>query len=328
MNMSTRSIPGNPGPAKKVRELTGARTRIVWAQQQKGWDDFSVLQPDFKLCGFDTDDGRGVRDIIRETGSYANPFITPGGDRIIYTDNVEKTVNVVNFDGSGHRTICAGYAMHAIKDPQTGFEWVYCRPNTTKSWVSKSGPVTRRRIDKPRITEAVWEKSSITWNFLHLSPDGKRAAVCTPWPKAGSAILPNGRFREFDKGCWTCMAPDSSYRMWVFDGDHRHVKLYDKAGKRLHAIDIHTASGIKGWEIYHPRWSNTIRFITVNGPYSANRKGSCPEGGNENLITSGGKNIDLYIGRLSPSLTKVESWVRITDNDKADFHGDAWIAPV
>jgi len=312
---------------QEIRKLTGAHTRIVWSQQQKGSDDWQVMGDDFKLMGVDSDDGRGVRRILEKTGSFSNPMMTPSGKGVVYTDNTDRCVYYVNFDGTGLRRVTRGYAIAAWKNPGDGIEWVYVRPNNAKSWISKSRPVVRHRLDAPRIKETVWTERNVTWNYFQLSPDGKRAAACMHWPMAGMATLPNGRFRQFDKGCWTCMAPDNSYRMWVFDGDHRHVKVYDKKGKLLWRLVLNGGPGIKGWEIYYPRWSNNVRFVTVAGPCSKNRSRACRPDEHENLVMFGGRNVDLYIGRLSKNLKKVEAWVRVTKNDKADFHGDAWIDP-
>ncbi len=313
--------------AEKLKELTGARTRIVWAQQQSGCEDYYAVSPDFKLMGLDTDDGKGVRCIADTVGSYASPMITPAGDRIVYTDNKDGTVHVVDWDGSNHRVYGPGYATTVWKDPKTDIEWVFIRPNNTKSWVSKSRPLIRHQLDDPSVEELMWDKSSVNWNWFQPSPDGSRAACSVPWPICGMATLPNGEFTEFDRGCWTSMAPDNSYRMWVFDGDHRRVKLYDQSGNRLAVLDFHQAPGVNGWEIYHPRWSNNVRFMTVTGPFSKGRTDVCKPEDRGNWIKLGGYNVELYVGRFDPSITKIEEWVQITRNEKADFMGDVWIDP-
>jgi hypothetical protein len=128
------------------------------------------------------------------------------------------------------------------------------------------------------------------------------------------------------------MAPDNSYRMWVFDGDHRRVKLFNLEGEKIATIDVHECEGVDGWEIYFPRWSNHLQYITVAGPFSDNRDHPCDMNkweeycnGRCNLIFPGGYNCEIHLGKLSPDLTKVEKWLRITNNKKADFHGDAWV---
>ena len=313
--------------AEQVKALTKAHTRIVWSQQQAECEDFYMQKPDFKLMGLDTEDGKGEREIMGKVASYATPMFTPRGDRIVFTDNEQGTVNVVNFDGTGHEVLGPGYVMSAWRDPADGKEYVFVRPNNTKSWVSKSNPVVKHELDDFEATETVWTKTSVSWNWFALSPDGTRVACSVPWPICGMASIPDGEFVEFDRGCWTSMAPDDSHRMWVFDGDHRHVKLFDEKGTKLHALDVHQAPGVKDWEIYHPRWSNNVRFFNVTGPYSKNSPEPCREEDRGNWIKFGGFNVELYLGKLDEELKTVEEFVKITDNEKADFMADTWIAP-
>lgn len=312
--------------ARMVRELTGAHTRIVWAQQQEGFADMAMIQPDFKLMGLDTDDGKGVHAVADEIASYCTPVFTPNGDRVIYTNNVDKTVYICDWDGGNRRALTEGFAVSVWKDPETQAEWVLVKPNNAKSWNSKSRPVVRHMIDDPKVKETVWDSSNVAWNWFQLSLDGTRAAVCAPWPQCGIATIESKELKEIDRGCWTAFVPDNSMRMWVFDGDHRTVKLWDKTGKFMCRIDLHQVPGNKGWEIYHPRWSNHIRYVNVTGPYNDNRTDACDRPDDfQNYTGTCGYNVELYLGRLAPWLTGVEEWVQITDNEKADFGGDAWI---
>lgn len=261
----------------QLKQFTGARTRLVWTQQQDGCTDFIGNESDFKLLGFDTEEGERI--LQNEVSAYACPMMTPNGDRVIFTNNEDQCVYVINWDGSGKRKIADGsYGIAVWKDPETAIEWVYMRPHKTRSWFSKSKPIRRLQIDHPDIAEEVWNKKSVSWGWLQLSADGTHAATVMFWPSSGMVTIPFGEFTKFDKGCWTAMAPDNSYRMWVFDGDHRTVKMYNVRGERLCRVDIHQAPGVNGWEIYHPRWSNHLRYMTVTGPYSGNRHHECKPG--------------------------------------------------
>jgi hypothetical protein len=315
-----------PSVTDAVRALTGASTRIVWSRQQSGCEDFVGITPDFTLMAFDCDDG-GERAVFDTLAAYCCPIITPTGDRIVYTDAVAWEAHVVNWDGTGDQVLAPGFALTVWKDPATGTEWTYVRPERTGVWNCKSRPVTRHPIDDPSSSELVWDRSSVTRNWFRLSPDGTCAAACAPWPMTGLVTLPNGEFVEFDRGCWGDIAPDDSHRVWVFDGDHRHVKVYDKTGALLHRLHLNGGPGINGWEVYHPRWSNNPRFVTVTGPFSNNSDKVFTEKDRNNWIKNGGYNVELYIGRLSPQLTEAEEWVKLTSNKKADFFGDAWIGP-
>jgi len=316
---------------EQVRSLTGRSTRLVWTRQLDGCTGYAGMEGEFALMAFDTE--RGERRLLEETATYANPLLTADGRRVVYTSNTDGTVQAVNWDGSGKRCLGPGYALTVWHDPETGVDWVYTRPpkQSPQAWYVKSKPITRFQLDDPDVREVVWEKKSISWCWLQLSKDGQRAATVMSWPRCGWINFSRGEFVHFDDGCWTAMAPDNSYRMWVFDANHREVKLYDRDGKRICVLDLHQCPGVKGWEIYHPRWSNHPRFVTVTGPYSDNRAESFQPKTEEErkaiLIPQGGYNVELYLGRLNPEATAVEEWVRITENDKGDFYGDAWIAP-
>jgi hypothetical protein len=84
-------------------------------------------------------------------------------------------------------------------------------------------------------------------------------------------------------------------------------------------VSINNAPGIDGYEIYHPRWANHPRFLTLTGPYTV--------GSGANKIRGGGPQVEIYLGRFAEDFTSVESWVQVTNNQRADFYPDAWIDP-
>jgi hypothetical protein len=63
---------------------------------------------------------------------------------------------------------------------------------------------------------------------------------------------------------------------------------------------------VNGKSVYHPRWSNDARFLTVTGPKESDRQ-------------------EILLGRFNRDFTKVEKWVQISKNDEPDYYGDAWI---
>jgi len=318
----------------KLAEFTGSRTRLVWTQQQEGCRDFVGAENDFKLMAFDSDVGERV--LVSDIACYSGPRLTVKGDRVVFNNNTERNLYIINWDGTGLRKIADNqFVLATWIYPKTCIEWVYTRPNTGSLWNSKSRPIVRMQIDNPGVVEEVWNKKSTTLGWFQPSKDGSYAAAVMFWPSCGMAKLPHGTYKQFDKGCWTSLAPDGSGRMWVFDGDHRHVKLYDQKGKRLCRLDLGGAPSAKGWEIYHPRWTNNVRFVTVTGPYSNNLPCTCtPDEWDEykvdslpNNIPNGGYNVELLLGKLNEELNKVVGWLRVTNNGKADFHGDCWIEP-
>ncbi|MDP2989016.1 MAG: hypothetical protein Q8O57_00420, partial [Kiritimatiellota bacterium] len=147
--------------------------------------------------------------------------------------------------------------------------------------------------------------------------DGRRSSGQFPWPVCGILELPNGAAKKFGDGCWPSLAPDNSYRLWIFDGAHRNLTLFDSATGRSWVVNINRAPGIGGFEVYHPRWSSHPRFMTMTGPYTV--------GDSANRIRGGGAGVEIYIGRFSPDFQKIEQWVQVTHNTNADFFPDVWV---
>jgi hypothetical protein len=95
--------------------------------------------------------------------------------------------------------------------------------------------------------------------------------------------------------------------------------LTDAAGDQGRWININGASGIDGYEVYHPRWSNHPRVMSMTGPYKV--------GTGANLIAGGGSGVEIYVGRFNSDFNAVESWWQITHNNYADFFPDVWVSP-
>jgi hypothetical protein len=168
----------------------------------------------------------------------------------------------------------------------------------------------------PEVSELVWNQTLVGEEF-QVSRDGRRASGVFPWPEAGVVELPNGRHIGVGTGCWASMAPDDSYRLWYFDGAHRNLTLVETVAGRSWKVNISRAPGIDGFEVYHPRWSNHARFLTMTGPYAAGSDG--------NRIRGGGAAVEVYVGRFADDWSEVERWVRVTNNLRADFYPDVWL---
>src|SRR5262249_35413603 len=100
------------------------------------------------------------------------------------------------------------------------------------------------------------------------------------------------------------------------DGAHRHVLLYNTANFWSSKVTL----SIEGYETYHPRWSNLDRFMTQSGPYK--------EGNDVNHVGHGGKKVEIYLGRFDRQFLRIEQWVKVTRNQRADFFPDVWIDPL
>ena len=300
----------------KVEKLTGAHTRVVWMRDVV--DNRGTLgeTENFRLMGYDSRDGRGVRKILRERGNYFRPLLTPDGQRVVFSKRGAREVWVVNFDGTGLRRVGPGIAATLWRDPETGVTWVY------GSAEPRSGPLVRYPLDDPSKVETVWSKAEITPTLpgnVQLSADGRKMAVSLPWPFAAVVELPDGAQAPIKTGCWPAIAPDHSYLSWTFGGSHRHLHMHDLWGNRDWDVRITKAPGMEDHELYHPRWSNHARYMTFSGPYKKKKKQK------KNVTDLGSPAVDINIGRFNEDFTEIEAWVDVTDSKHGEFFPDVWI---
>ena len=305
-------------PSAAVRALTGARTRVVWCQQMTtNGSDEDGLSSDLRLMGLDTDDGKGVREILPGPRGCRRPMLTPDGQRIVYTDFPHQTIGVVNWDGTGRRKVARGAASDVWRDPKTGGIWVIAI-TAAKSAASVEGcPVSRILLNHPRTVQTLWDRTTVSADTFQLSADGTRAIGLFPWPQVGFANLEKKTWEQYGKGCWPSLAPDDSYLGWYLDGPHRNVTFIREFSDQKWAVNISESPDVKGAEIYHPRWSNRRQFLCLSGPYA--------RGLNAAGATNGYGEVEIHLGRFSPDLKQVEAWVRVTHNEFPDFFPDAWI---
>ncbi len=308
-------------PAAAVESVTGGRTKAVWIQDVGDGSDTFGVGGQLVLMGFDTGDARGERAILDIPASYAKPLITPSGTRVIYGDRAEGTVMVVDWTGNNMRHLADGFPLAVWENPDDATEWVYIGSDPDAGEEPSYRRIRRHRIDHPEDVELVWDQRPVNSDGFQVSRDGRMAAALAPWPDAGVLELPNGEWRPLGNGCWTALARDDSHLFWYFDGQHRNLTMVDTEAEedRRWTVNINGAPGIDGFEVYHPRWSNHPRFLTMTGPYTV--------GGGDNKIYGGGRGVEVYVGRFSADHTSVEAWTQVTANDAADFFPDVWIDP-
>jgi len=301
-----------------VRSLTGARTRVVWTQDIGDGTDIGSKGDQLRLMGYDSRDGGGERPIVDTPGNYAKPLITPLGNRVVFSNRLRRRVFVVNWDGSGLRKLGKGFALATWVDPETKIEWVYVGTDKKTDPVTY-GVVTRHQIDRWDVSEVVWARRRVSGDTFQVSDDGRLAGGLFPWPAAGVVELPKGEWDRKGRGCWTSLSAGTNPLFWYFDGAHRNVTIVDLGRAERWQVNINNAPGVQGYEIYHPRWANHPRFLTITGPYTV--------GGKANKIRGGGRQVEIYLGRFSDDFTTVEAWAKVSDNRRADFYPDAWIDP-
>jgi hypothetical protein len=304
--------------AEDLFTLTGAHTRIVWVQDQSSTNsDTLALGRELKLMGFDNRDGRGERAILSEVQNYAKPLLTPDGKRIVYSERYGKDIFVVNWDGTGQRRIGSGYAVEVWADPKTSETWVYAGTQVGKLDSINFKSLRRILLDGGSRWEPVWDKTEISPDNFQLSADGTFAAGEFPWPHAGTADLAAKTWRKRADGCWASIAPDNSGLCWVFDGPHRNVYLYPRTTSSNWKVSLNTVPGFGNYEVFHPRWSNHVRYLVITGPYKVKTS--------VNFIAGGGPDVEVYVGRFGEDFRSVEAWARVTNNSHGDFHPDVWI---
>jgi hypothetical protein len=305
---------GVAGPGAEVRALTGARTRAVWVQSDG--TDPRAAGDQLVLMGLDTHDGRGERQILSERRSYVKPLLTARGDRIVFSSRVvpgPPEIFIVNFDGTGLRTLAPGFALALWENPADESEWVYVGTDNTNH---DFATVTRFPIEAPDKRELVWNAALVSMDQFQVSADGRHAAGLFPWPHAGIADLRNGTVKRVGEGCWVSLTRARGPLLWYFDGAHRNVTMVDVASDNRWMVNINGAPGFDGAEVYHPRWTNHSRFLAISGPYNQ---------GGPNQARTGGPQVEIYLGRLSVDFSKVEAWARVTTNGGGDSYPDIWI---
>ena len=298
--------------------LDGYRLRLVWVQEMGEGSDPFATGGNLRLMGMDTLDGQGERVILGQVGNYAKPLLTPRGDRVVYTDRLRKKVHIVNWNGSGLRELFGGFALTLWQDPRDGREWIYYGLEETKE--EHCPAVYRTPLDNPGPGELVWNKTPVSVDSFQLSADGRMAGGNFPWPEGGVAHLPNQALKIYAKGCWPALATVKGKPLyWIFDGAHRNLTMVNLENRKKRQINISSASGIQGHEVYHPRWSNDPRIMAMTGPYKI--------GSGANRIAGGGREVEIYIGRFNADFSAMESWWQATRNDRGDFFPDVWVAP-
>jgi hypothetical protein len=298
-----------------VEEFTGGHTRVVWVTDAANKDTFAERK-NLQLVGYDSRDGKGERIICAEKANYYRPLITPDGERIVYSNRKTLRIYLVKWDGSPPQLLKEpGCASEVWRDPETGKTWVYYQ----ESLGDFTKPVRRFPIDEPAKVETVWSSSIIqALPSFQLSRDGKMAASTFPWPSSGVAELPNVAWRKHRDGCWPAMAPDDSYLSWTFDGPHRNLFMTRAGEKDSWKINVSKAPGVNDYEVYHPRWTNDVRYMVMTGPYTS---------GNKRIrLWDGGDGVEIYLGKFNKEFRDIEAWFKLTTSKTGEFFPDVWIA--
>lgn len=302
-----------------LEQFTGAHTRVVWIQEQGTGVDTFGFGPNFKLMGYDSRDGKQERELVSEIQNFYKPIFSPDGKNVVVSSRSRHEIYLVDFKKRKKKLLGKGVAVDVWEDPATGKIWVYALSGKgSENKYLTTRPLIRFPLKEPKNRELVWKKTKLSWSNFDLSRNGKFAGGLFPWPHAGILLFEQNTWKKYGKGCWTALSPDNSGILWVFDGLHRNLNFVNSFTSESWTTNIGQASGTGGFEVYHPRWSNHISFMTMTGPYVEG------EGGNK--INEGGQKVEIYVGKFSSDLKSVEGWFQVSHNDLADFYPDVWVA--
>ena len=300
----------------ELGRLSGAGVRAVWTREV---GEAPTTMSDCPSWAFDSRNNEGERSIVSEPSDYAKPLITPSGDRAVFSKLSDDGVYVVDWDGGNKRRVASGFGLVVWRDPSNGREWVYVGSEQAGRAPPAYRLITRHLLDDPSTAEQVWDAQPVSGNSFQLSRDARFAGGLFPWPAAGVADLDAGTWRRLGEGCWTALASDDSRLFWFFDGSHRNLTIVDVNRERRWRVTINDAPGIRGFEVYHPKWTNHPRFMVMTGPYTV--------GPGANKVRAGGRQVEIFLGRFAADFTTVESWAQVTHNDSEEFYPDVWIDP-
>ncbi len=324
-----RDVKATEALSLKIEEFTGNQTKMVWATYVGSKGDVFANGNQLELWGIDTRDGKGVRKIIEEKGMYARPIISPDGKTIVFTaKNMVRTKEGgkdiksfdpwcyrVDWEGETVEKLGKGYASDIWVDPNTGVSWVYVSDILpTDRSAMRGKKLERFKLYDAEDREVIWDKSEVSPDNIQVSRDGKRVSALFPWPDAGVIDTDKGESWKNQHGCWPSLAPDDSYVAWVFDGAHKNLYFFTDRARKSWTVPVNGGPNMDGHEVYHPRWSNHVRYFAITGPYIGD------------TIGRGVGNVDIYLGNFSERLDNVDGWLQITDDDKDDYFPDLWIA--
>lgn len=302
----------------------GAHSRLVWVQDQGDGADTFAHRSSLMLYGYDSEDGKGERPLAEKVGNYFKPFFTPDGEHVIYSDRRARKIYLLNWESGKVKSLGSGVAVAAWEDPEPSrflrrkTVWVYCFDGRQpENKYGTSQPMYRFPLHSPKKKELIWNSTNMGWSNVQVSRDGSLLGGLFPWPHGGILTLEDKQYKRFGRGCWTSLSPDNSKLFWIFDGLHRNVQIHDVQSGENWKVNINNAPGIGGFEVYHPRWTNHPRYFVMTGPYE---KG---DGGNK--IGGGGEKVEVYVGRFDTKARRVEAYLQLTHNGRADFYPDLWV---
>jgi len=297
-----------PQLASDLEAFTGARTKIVW----NGGDmDGSSGEG---LFVFDSASG-ACRKIFDGSG-WRVPHITPCGNYVLF-NHAETSGDQFKNDGCYIYNLTTNslqwflqgteaWQHHSWHDPATGYTWVYVSDANNAPWSvneSLGSVVYRHRLDNPSIRELVYEGDISCW--FTVSGDGLKAGGCFPFNSCGVLDIATGSYQQYGLGCDNGVSPDDRHNFFKLNFDHTGITFYNAGASNPRTVSLNAM--VPGQRIWHPRWSNHNRYITLKAP----------ELGVSNV----------WLGRFNEGYTQIEEWLQVTDTSVSDGWSYAWVEP-
>ncbi len=315
-----RANPEPPSTAERLpslRELVGAPARAVWVQDRGDGDDMHQKGRNHALMAFDTESGK-TRELYAPGDQINRPLIAPDGSYVVFSRRRDDAIFRIPWSGGAPTRIGTGFALAIWREPDSGRDWLYAAVDRSRNENAPYKRIVRAPIDAPDRMEEIWRRGDVSLDSVQVSRDGTRVGGMFPWPRGMILDTTTDRVSMLGRGCWTSLAPDNSYLLWIFDGAHRNLFFHTEDGSRRWRVPINTIPGGDGRKMYHPRWSNHARYMVSSGPYNT-------EGGRLSVRGAAGQ-VEIWAGRFDDRLSRVEAWARVTDNAVGDFTPDLWIA--
>ncbi len=320
--VTTQPVAASPRDrAGSVEDVAGGPVRFVWLQDRGDGRDALARGDQLMVVAWEAERDE-ERAVTASPNGYAKPLLTADARHVLYSIRRGPEAFVIPWEGGTPRSLGPGVALAVWRDPATGRDWVYVGLDPTAEDPGEYRRLERFALDAPDRREQVPTTVVVNEDNFQIAPDGRLAGGVFPWPRIGWLDLGRGTVRDAGEGCWAGLSAADASVLWFLDGAHRRMTLVPtlEPGRRW-TLTFDAIAPLRGHEVYHPRWASHPRFFVVTGPYTAGKGAAGP------AVRAGGTNVEVFLGRLDRSLTRIEAWTQVTRNARADFFPDAWVSP-
>jgi|GEM_PF-2482788 len=312
--------------ADEVEALTGQHTRLVWtAVAEEGVEDKDGVGSGHLLLGFDSQDGDGIRPILKEEGNYRSPLLSGDGNLVLFSTRsvsgadadeslgIEIVVRAVRFSGGFATQLGNGYAVDVVTDSETEVEWVYALDDfsTDSSGSVVADSLIRFPLNAPERRESVWSGRPLPLQAVSVSDDTKAIFASLPERKIARFDVASGAWSDAFDGLAATVSPGADDGALVLTSDGLGGQMISNTVPVGPVLGLDQAMR-KGWSVRHLRFSNRSEIMVLTGPY---RQGV-------NAAS------EVCIGRLSEDRSSVTNWVQLTEDIRADYSPDIWVGEV